>query len=122
MGKQVMVDNDVIKELIDRTVDGEVEKALVSWAIDSGKFNSEYDGNEVLRAFLGMNNKEVDVDNNYPSSKVDRIQSVLDGLRDTIFGISKNGMHYHSKNRRCVLHCNRTGQLNILNGNKEQGQ
>jgi hypothetical protein len=103
MGKQVKIDNDVFRELIDRAIDKKAEKTLLVWALDSGKFsNSEVNLNEVLRDFLGMSNKKEDVNNNYPSSKDDKVQLLLNGLRDAIFNISKNGMRYYGKHRRWV--------------------
>jgi hypothetical protein len=103
MGKQVKIDSDVFRELINRAIDKKAEKTLLVWALDSGKFsNSEVNLNEVLRDFLGMSNKEEDVNNNYPSSKVQEVQLLLNGLKETIFNISKNGMRYYTKHKRWV--------------------
>ena len=103
MGTQVKIDNDVFKELINRAIDGKAEKTLLVWALDSGKFsNSEVNLNEVLRAFLSMSNKEEDVNNNYPSSKVEQVQYYLNALKSPILEFSKNGMVYHGKSRKWV--------------------
>ena len=103
MDTQVKIENDVFKELINRAIDKKAEKTLLVWALDSGKFsNSEVNLNEVLRDFLGMSNKEEDVNNSYPSSKVDKVQRLLNGVRDSIFNISKNGMRYYGKHKRWV--------------------
>ena len=92
MGTQVTLDDDVRNELIKRAI----ELDMVFRSV-----------NEVLRVILNMTRKGADVNSdNYPSSKVHKIQSLLDGLRDTIFSISKDGMKYHSKSRRWVANPN----------------
>ena len=106
MGKHLKLDNDVLKELINKALDNKPEKMLMNLAIDSGQFSkSDIDVNEVLRAFLGMKDINVEVKNNYPSSIVPEIQNLLDGLKDTIFSISKAGMQLHS-NRKWVANPN----------------
>ena len=87
MGTQVILDDEVRNELINRAIELDMVFSSV---------------NEVLRVILNMNKKEADVNSNYPSSRIHRVQSLLDGLKDTIFSISKNGMKYYSKNRRWV--------------------
>jgi len=88
MGKQVTLDDDVVNELINKAVELDMVFSPV---------------NEVLRVVLNMDKKDKDVSSdNYPNSKVLEIQTMLDGLRDTIFSISHNGMKYHSKNKRWV--------------------
>jgi hypothetical protein len=88
MSKQITIDDDVFLELANRAI----ESNLIFCSV-----------NDVLRMILNMTNKETEVNrDNYPSSKVTEIQSLLSKLRDTIFSISKNGMQYHTKNRRWV--------------------
>lgn len=88
MGTKVILDDDVRDELIKRAI----ELDMVFGSV-----------NEVLRVILNMNKKNTDVNSdNYPSSRVHEVQALLDGLKDTIFSISKNGMKYYSKNKRWV--------------------
>ena len=88
MSKQITLDDDVFFELVNK-------------AIELNMFFCS--ANDVLRVILNVKKKETEVNSdNYPSSKVSEIQSLLNGLRDTIFSISKNGMKYHSNNRRWV--------------------
>ena len=88
MSKQITLDDDVFFELVNKAI--EVNMFFCS-------------ANDVLRVILNVKKKETEVNSdNYPSSKVSEIQSLLNGLRDTIFSISKNGMKYHSNNRRWV--------------------
>ena len=92
MGTQVTLDNDVRNELISRAIELDMVFSSV---------------NEVLRVILNMTKKGANVNSdNYPSSRVHKAQSLLDGLRDTIFSISKNGMKYYSKRRRWVANPN----------------
>ena len=92
MGTQVILDDDVRNELIKR-------------AIELDMFFSPV--NEVLRVILDITKKGTDVKNdNYPSSRNPEVQSLLDGLRDTIFSISKNGMEFYGKNKRWVANPN----------------
>ena len=87
MSKQITLDDDVIFEL--------VKKAF--------ELNMPFcTANDVLRAILNVKKQEAEANSdNYPSSKVPEVQNLLNGLRDTIFSISKNGMK-RSKNRRWV--------------------
>ena len=88
MSKQITLDDDVYLELVNK-------------AIELNMFFCS--ANDVLRVILNVKKQEAEVNSdNYPSSKVPEIQSLLNGLRDTIFSISKNGMKYHSNNRRWV--------------------
>ncbi len=88
MGKQITLDDDVFFELVNK-------------AIELNMFFCS--ANDVLRVILNMKKQGAEVNSdNYPSSKVPEIQNLLNGLRDTIFSISKNGMKYHSNNRRWV--------------------
>jgi hypothetical protein len=88
MSKQITLDDDVFFELVNK-------------AIELNMFFCS--ANDVLRVILNVKKQEAGVNNdNYPSSKVPEIQNLLNGLRDTIFSISKNGMKYHSNNRRWV--------------------
>ena len=88
MSKQITLDDDVYLELVNK-------------AIELNMFFCS--ANDVLRVILNVKKQEAEINSdNYPSSKVPEIQSLLNGLRDTIFSISKNGMKYHSKNRRWV--------------------
>ena len=92
MGTQVMLDDDVRNELIRRAIELDMVFSSV---------------NEVLRVILNTPEKGTDVNiDNYPRSGVHDVQSLLDGLRDTIFSISKNGMKYYTKNRRWVANPN----------------
>ncbi len=88
MGKQITLDDDVFFELVNK-------------AIELNMFFCS--ANDVLRVILNVKKQGAEVNSdNYPSSKVPEIQNLLNGLRDTIFSISKNGMKYHSNNRRWV--------------------
>ncbi len=88
MSKQITLDDDVFDKLVDKAI--ELNMVLCS-------------ANDVLKVILNVNKQKAEVNSdNYPSSKVPEIQSLLNGLRDTIFSISKNGMKYHSNNRRWV--------------------
>jgi len=88
MSKQITLDDDVFFELVNK-------------AIELNMFFCS--ANDVLRVILNVKKQEAEVNSdNYPSSKVPEIQSLLNGLRDTIFSISKNGMKYHRNNRRWV--------------------
>ena len=92
MGTQVILDDDVRNELIKRAI-----------ALDM--FFSPV--NEVLRVILDITKKGTDVENdNYPSSRDSKVQSLLDGLRDTIFNISKDGTKFYGKNKRWVANPN----------------
>jgi hypothetical protein len=107
MGKQLMVDEDVFKALITKALDEDLAKALVMWGLESGRFSSsEFDLNGVMREFLRLDSKIADSNNNYPRSKDGNIQGLLDGLKDTIFSISKDGMVFHEKSRRWVANPN----------------
>ncbi len=88
MSKQITLDDDVFLELVNEAI----------------KLNMVFcSANDVLRVILNVKKQETEVNSaNYPSSKVPEIQSLLNGLRDTIFSISKNGMKYHINNRRWV--------------------
>jgi hypothetical protein len=90
MGTQVMLDNDVMKALLNKAIDNKDVVAVLCETIDSGKLSHLVNG--ALRPFLGLENKGVDVNNNYPSSNVQKVQALLDGLRNTIFNISEDGM------------------------------
>ena len=88
MGKQITLDDDVFLELVNK-------------AIELNMFFCS--ANDVLRVILNVKKQETEVNSdNYPSSKVPEIQGLLNGLRDTIFSISKNGMKYHSNNKRWI--------------------
>lgn len=88
MSKQITLDDDVYLELVNK-------------AIELNMFFCS--ANDVLRVLLNVEKKEAEVNSdNYPSSKVPEVQSLLNGLRDTIFSISKSGIKYHSNNRRWV--------------------
>jgi len=81
--------------------DDDVFFELVNKAIQLNMFFCS--ANDVLRVILNVEKKKSEVNSdNYPSSKVPEVQNLLNGLRDTIFSISKNGMKYHSNNRRWV--------------------
>jgi hypothetical protein len=100
MENKITLDNDIVKILINKAIDDKAVVAILHLAIDSGKSSNLV--NDALRSFLVINNKEKDVANNYPSSIVPEIQRLLNGLRNTIFDISKNGMYFYSKHRRWV--------------------
>ena len=92
MGKQVTLDDDVFN-------------ALVEKAIELDMFFSPV--NDLLREILGITKKETDVDSDhYPTSGDPKVQRLLHGLRDTIFSISKDGINYHTNNRRWVANPN----------------
>ena len=92
MGTQVILDDDVRNKLVERAIELDMVFSSV---------------NEVLRVILNMTKKGTDVyGDNYPSSMVHKVQDLLDGLRDTIFSISKNGMKFYGKNRRWVANPN----------------
>lgn len=87
MSKQITLDDDVFFELAKKAF--ELNMPFCS-------------ANDVLRVILNVKKQGEDVNSdNYPSSKVPEVQNLLNGLRDTIFSISKNGMK-RSKNRRWV--------------------
>ncbi|MFC1992059.1 hypothetical protein ACFLVC_05005 [Chloroflexota bacterium] len=87
MGTQIILEDDVRNELIKRAIELDMAFSPI---------------NEVLRVILDIVPKRVDVNGgNYPSSKFDTTQNLLDGIRDTIFSISKDGMKLH-KNRKWV--------------------
>ncbi|MFA5761878.1 MAG: hypothetical protein WC877_09010 [Dehalococcoidales bacterium] len=103
MNDQLILDIDIVKAFIEKAIDNNSHKIVLNWTIDSGRFiipNNEL--NDVFRICLGINSKKSDLNDNYPSSRVIEIQQLLNGLRDTIFDISKDGMKYHSNNRRWV--------------------
>jgi len=88
MSKQITLDDDVFFKLVNK-------------AIELNMFFCS--ANDVLRVILNVKKQGAEVNSdNYPSSKVPEIQNLLNGLKDTIFNISKNGMKYHSNNRRWV--------------------
>lgn len=88
MSKQITLDDEVYLKLVDKAI----ELNMV--------FNS---ANDVIKVLLSMKKQEAELNNNnYPTSKMPEMQNLLDGLKDTIFSISKNGMKYHRKNRRWV--------------------
>ena len=91
MGTQVTLDQDVVFALVEKSIE---------FGIPFGSVN------EVLRGVLGITKKEATSDSDdYPSSKYDKTQSLLDRLRDTIFNISKDGMKLHT-NRKWVANPN----------------
>jgi len=88
MVKQITLDDDVYLELVHRAIESNM--VLCS-------------ANDVLRVLLNMSNPDKNVNSeNFPSSEVSEVQRLLDGLREIIFTISKNGMQYHSKTKRWV--------------------
>jgi len=87
MSKQITLDDDVFFELAKKAF--ELNMPFCS-------------ANDVLRVILNVKKQGEYVNSdNYPSSKVPEVQNLLNGLRDTIFSISRNGMK-RSKNRRWV--------------------
>ncbi|MFC1984095.1 hypothetical protein ACFLVO_03695 [Chloroflexota bacterium] len=87
MSKQITLEDDVVFELMSRGL--ELDMAFSS-------------ASEILRVILGMSTKTTDTNANYPSSHVSVVQKLLDGLRDTIFSVSKNGMRLYGINKRWV--------------------
>ena len=70
MSKQITLDDDVFDELVYKAI----ELNLFFCSV-----------NDVLRVILNVKKQETEVNSdNYPSSKVPEIQSLLNGLRDTI--------------------------------------
>jgi len=91
MGTQVTLDQDVVFALVEKSIELNMVFSPV---------------NEVLRTILGITKERTDINSdNYPSSKFNKTQSLLDGLRDTIFSISKDGMKLHN-NRKWVANPN----------------
>jgi predicted CopG family antitoxin len=88
MVKQITLDDDVYLKLVDKAI--ELNMVLCS-------------ASDVLRVILNTTEQDKNVNSeNFPTSEVPEVQRLLDGLREIIFTISKNGMQYHSKNRRWV--------------------
>jgi hypothetical protein len=88
MSKQITLDDDVYLKLVEKAI----ELNMV--------FGS---ANDVIKIVLNMEKQKTKSgSDNYPTSKIPEVQSLLNGLRDTIFSISKIGMEYHKKNRRWV--------------------
>jgi len=88
VAEQVTLDDDVFMEIAGRAF----ELGMVFGSI-----------NDVLREILNMGKKEV---NNYPNSKVERVQYFLNALKSPIFKFSKNGMKYHAKSGKWVAEPN----------------
>jgi len=92
MSKQITLDEDVFLELVNKAI--ELNMVFCS-------------ASDVLRVILNVKKQEAAANSaNYPSSKVPEIQDLLNGLRQVIFTISKNGMQYHSGTRRWVANPN----------------
>jgi predicted transport protein len=97
-GTQIILDEDVFKELIERSITGNAEKKLLLWAIHSDELKQQdIELNDLIRGFLGINKHQIDTSNNYPSSKDSKIQHLLDELRSTIFKISSSGLERKRK-------------------------
>jgi hypothetical protein len=102
MGKQVTIDDDVINELVKRVFELDlVVRSVIETTSEVLKMTKK--GTSVKAPSLlsptfpnisPLSNTNSD---NYPSSKVLEIQKLLDGLRDTIFNISKDGMKLKHK-------------------------
>jgi hypothetical protein len=93
MSKQVMLEDDVLNKLKNRAV--QLDMVFSSL-------------NDVLRVILNMT-EQIEVVHsdctlpisitNYPSSKIPKVQGLLNNLKETIFDISKNGLKKHSNKR-----------------------
>jgi hypothetical protein len=92
MSKQITLDDDVYLNLVEKAI--ELKMILCS-------------ANDVIKVLLSGNEIGANRNNeNYPSSKLPQVQTLLDGLRDLIFKISPNGMIYHPKHKKWVANPN----------------
>ena len=96
MGKQITLDDDIAQELVRRAVDDEVMQALIIFAIESNKSSKLV--NDALRGQLKMTGRATAASrDNYPTSRVIKVQKLLEGLRDTAFSISGDGLERKGK-------------------------
>jgi uncharacterized Fe-S cluster-containing radical SAM superfamily protein len=82
-------------------IDDDVRNELVRKAVDLNMVFST--PNEVLKVILGLTKSVTKVINStFPHSENPVVQELIEGLRDTIFNLSPNGLIFHSKSDKWV--------------------
>ncbi|GEM_PF-2787331 len=96
MGKQVTLDNDVVHELLKRAIKDETLRRLAATGLEANLSPKLF--GDALREILNIDTSTSSVSQgDYPTSRVSHVQRLLDGLRDTVFNISRNGMVHKGK-------------------------